>query len=134
MMNQKFTAKKTLTASLVASAVALLLVGCDSGSSSNSQDKALIQELQTKVSSLEQQLAQAGSTAEGDMSGDASALEAKVADLEKQLAAATSSTPSSSSSSSDTLAKVKNKGMSNVASAPVYLASLTPMKKGNGKA
>ena len=49
--------KQNLTSTLAVSTLALILAGCDSGGSS--QDKEMIQSLQTKVETLEQQLAQA---------------------------------------------------------------------------
>ncbi|PSW21548.1 amino acid ABC transporter substrate-binding protein [Photobacterium sanctipauli] len=67
----------------------------------------MIQSLQTKIESLEQQLASAGSTVTTEASSDVKALEDKIASLEKQLADKPST---SSSSTSATLDKVKNQG------------------------
>ncbi|AJR09022.1 amino acid ABC transporter, periplasmic amino acid-binding protein [Photobacterium gaetbulicola Gung47] len=102
--------KQTLSSTLAASALALILAGCDSGG--NSQDQEMIQSLQSKIETLEQQLAQAtGGTVETVESG-AEELKAKIAELENQLAAKAGDSDSAptSTASSETLAKVQKQG------------------------
>ncbi|WEM41147.1 transporter substrate-binding domain-containing protein [Photobacterium sp. DA100] len=102
--------KQTLSSTLAASALALILAGCDSGG--NSQDKEMIQSLQNKIEALEQQLAQASSGAVAAVDSGAEELKAKIAELEKQLAAKSDGNDSApvSSASSDTLAKIQKQG------------------------
>ncbi|WP_299015506.1 transporter substrate-binding domain-containing protein [uncultured Photobacterium sp.] len=82
--------KQTIKFSLAISTLALLLSGCDSGSSA--EDKAVIKSLENKIQQLENQLEQSElASAEAAKSSNASAtdieaLEDKIANLEKQLA------------------------------------------------
>ena len=104
--------KQTLTSTLAVSTLALILAGCDSGGSS--QDKEMIQSLQDKVATLEQQLADASGGAVQAVESGTEDLKAKIAELEKQLADKGGSEPSASTSpaatSSDTLAQIQKQG------------------------
>ncbi|MGF1737666.1 transporter substrate-binding domain-containing protein [Photobacterium satsumensis] len=100
--------KRTFTSTLAVSTLALILSGCDSGGSS--QDKEMIQSLQDKVETLEQQLAQASGGTVAAVESGAEELKAKIAELEKQLAGKSDGSAPATSASSDTLAQIQKQG------------------------
>ncbi|MCQ1058432.1 amino acid ABC transporter substrate-binding protein [Photobacterium sp. ZSDE20] len=100
--------KRTFTSTLAVSTLALILNGCDS--SGSSQDKEMIQSLQDKVETLEQQLAQASGGAVTAVESGTEELKAKIAELENQLAGKSDGSAPATSASSDTLAQIQKQG------------------------
>ncbi|TDR75815.1 amino acid ABC transporter substrate-binding protein [Photobacterium lutimaris] len=101
--------KQNLTSTLAVSTFALIIAGCDSGGSS-SQDKEMIQSLQTKVETLEQQLAQTSDGAIAAVESGSEELKAKIAELERQLASKPDDSAAAPSTATGTLARIQKQG------------------------